>query len=199
MCVCVRAPVPPFFLLFRASSLAFGNCNGLAVVDYLQKTILLCMSTLDMYGAADPYQRLTRSPRRNRQSTSGNTHTHTSSILPLYTYTNQSPCSYIIRPIAIVTCFLFLCPLHLHSFLFFLLSFVPFCLLFPPRLDWSVRCKDVLWFLGIICLVVLVLINFSAGLIWSKPFSLDQYILIRLMVPLHMNYVQSTHIFIFNC
>ncbi|XP_077584985.1 syntaxin-binding protein 5-like isoform X11 [Stigmatopora nigra] len=50
--------------------LAFGNCNGLAVVDYLQKTILLCMSTLDLYGSADPYQRLTRSPRRNRQSTS---------------------------------------------------------------------------------------------------------------------------------
>ncbi|XP_056889170.1 syntaxin-binding protein 5-like isoform X9 [Takifugu flavidus] len=50
--------------------LAFGNCNGLAVVDYLQKTLLLCMSTLEMYGAADPYQRLTRSPRRNRQSTS---------------------------------------------------------------------------------------------------------------------------------
>uniref|UniRef100_A0A8D3A130 Syntaxin-binding protein 5-like n=1 Tax=Scophthalmus maximus TaxID=52904 RepID=A0A8D3A130_SCOMX len=57
--------------------LAFGNCNGLAVVDYLQKTILLCMSTLDLYGAADPYQRLTRSPRRNRQSTSGSAHTHT--------------------------------------------------------------------------------------------------------------------------
>ncbi|XP_058510280.1 syntaxin-binding protein 5-like isoform X12 [Solea solea] len=51
--------------------LAFGNCSGLVVVDYLQKTILLCMSTLDLYGAADPYQRLTRSPRRNRQSTSG--------------------------------------------------------------------------------------------------------------------------------
>ncbi|XP_076015282.1 syntaxin-binding protein 5-like isoform X2 [Genypterus blacodes] len=51
--------------------LAFGNCNGLAVVDYLQKTILLCVSTLDLYGATDPYQRLTRSPRRNRQSTSG--------------------------------------------------------------------------------------------------------------------------------
>ncbi|XP_069010827.1 syntaxin-binding protein 5-like isoform X12 [Embiotoca jacksoni] len=50
---------------------AFGNCYGLAVVDYLQKTILLCMSTLDLYGATDPYQRLTRSPRRNRQSTSG--------------------------------------------------------------------------------------------------------------------------------
>ncbi|XP_069010831.1 syntaxin-binding protein 5-like isoform X15 [Embiotoca jacksoni] len=49
---------------------AFGNCYGLAVVDYLQKTILLCMSTLDLYGATDPYQRLTRSPRRNRQSTS---------------------------------------------------------------------------------------------------------------------------------
>uniref|UniRef100_A0A8C6PXA5 Syntaxin-binding protein 5-like n=1 Tax=Nothobranchius furzeri TaxID=105023 RepID=A0A8C6PXA5_NOTFU len=51
--------------------LAFGNCNGLAVVDYLQKTVILCMSTVDLYGATDPYQRLTRSPRRNRQSTSG--------------------------------------------------------------------------------------------------------------------------------
>ncbi|XP_061782050.1 syntaxin-binding protein 5-like isoform X10 [Nerophis lumbriciformis] len=51
--------------------LALGNCNGLAVVDYMQKSLLLCMSTLDLYGAADPYQRLTRSPRRNRQSTSG--------------------------------------------------------------------------------------------------------------------------------
>uniref|UniRef100_A0A8C5CKQ4 Syntaxin binding protein 5L n=1 Tax=Gadus morhua TaxID=8049 RepID=A0A8C5CKQ4_GADMO len=51
--------------------LAFGNSNGLAVVDYLQKTLLLCLSTLDLYGAADPYQRLTRSPRKNRQSTSG--------------------------------------------------------------------------------------------------------------------------------
>uniref|UniRef100_A0A8C5BTM0 Syntaxin binding protein 5L n=1 Tax=Gadus morhua TaxID=8049 RepID=A0A8C5BTM0_GADMO len=65
--------------------LAFGNSNGLAVVDYLQKTLLLCLSTLDLYGAADPYQRLTRSPRKNRQSTSGraarrthaHTHTHT--------------------------------------------------------------------------------------------------------------------------
>uniref|UniRef100_A0A671RM27 Syntaxin-binding protein 5-like n=1 Tax=Sinocyclocheilus anshuiensis TaxID=1608454 RepID=A0A671RM27_9TELE len=50
--------------------LALGNCNGLAIVDYLQKTILLCMSTLELYGSADPFQRLTRSPRKNRQSTS---------------------------------------------------------------------------------------------------------------------------------
>ncbi|XP_042619697.1 syntaxin-binding protein 5-like isoform X9 [Cyprinus carpio] len=50
--------------------LALGNCNGLTVVDYLQKTILLCMSTLELYGSADPFQRLTRSPRKNRQSTS---------------------------------------------------------------------------------------------------------------------------------
>ncbi|KAM9709512.1 syntaxin-binding protein 5-like isoform 12-T12 [Menidia menidia] len=50
--------------------LAFGNGNGLAVVDYLQKAVLLCVSTVDLYGATDPYQRLTRSPRRNRQSTS---------------------------------------------------------------------------------------------------------------------------------
>uniref|UniRef100_A0A4W5MU17 Syntaxin binding protein 5L n=1 Tax=Hucho hucho TaxID=62062 RepID=A0A4W5MU17_9TELE len=47
--------------------LAFGTCNGLVVVDYIQKTILMCVSTLDLYGAADPYQRLTCSPRKNRQ------------------------------------------------------------------------------------------------------------------------------------
>ncbi|XP_037395463.1 syntaxin-binding protein 5-like isoform X12 [Pygocentrus nattereri] len=51
--------------------LAVGNCNGLAVVDYLQKTVILCMSTVELYGSADPFQRLTRSPRKNRQSTSG--------------------------------------------------------------------------------------------------------------------------------
>ncbi|XP_053536901.1 syntaxin-binding protein 5-like isoform X5 [Ictalurus punctatus] len=50
--------------------LAVGNCNGLAVVDYLQKTVIVCMSTLELYGSADPFQRLTRSPRKNRQSTS---------------------------------------------------------------------------------------------------------------------------------
>ncbi|XP_037395461.1 syntaxin-binding protein 5-like isoform X10 [Pygocentrus nattereri] len=50
--------------------LAVGNCNGLAVVDYLQKTVILCMSTVELYGSADPFQRLTRSPRKNRQSTS---------------------------------------------------------------------------------------------------------------------------------
>uniref|UniRef100_A0A3Q0S663 Syntaxin binding protein 5L n=2 Tax=Heroini TaxID=318529 RepID=A0A3Q0S663_AMPCI len=65
--------------------LAFGNCNGLAVVDYLQKTVILCMSTLDLYGSTDPYQRLTRSPRRNRQSTSE--HVSKFNYIPL------SPCS----------------------------------------------------------------------------------------------------------
>ncbi|XP_036400778.1 syntaxin-binding protein 5-like isoform X3 [Megalops cyprinoides] len=52
--------------------MALGNCNGLVVVDYLQKSILLCMSTLELYGSNDPYQRLTRSPRRSRQLTSDN-------------------------------------------------------------------------------------------------------------------------------
>ncbi|XP_021334413.1 syntaxin-binding protein 5-like isoform X17 [Danio rerio] len=59
--------------------LALGNCNGLAVVDYLQKTILLCMSTLELYGSADPFQRLTRSPRKNRQSTSDHVNGHCTS------------------------------------------------------------------------------------------------------------------------
>uniref|UniRef100_A0A671XRJ4 Syntaxin-binding protein 5-like n=1 Tax=Sparus aurata TaxID=8175 RepID=A0A671XRJ4_SPAAU len=76
--------------------LAFGNCNGLAVVDYMQKTILLCVSTLDLYGAADPYQRLTRSPRRNRQSTSGSIHlwhpsTHTCTHTTVQPHTKITP------------------------------------------------------------------------------------------------------------
>ncbi|XP_071289371.1 syntaxin-binding protein 5-like isoform X6 [Agelaius tricolor] len=50
---------------------AFGNCNGLAVVDFMQKTVLLSMGTLDLYGSSDPYQRQPRSPRKNRQFAAG--------------------------------------------------------------------------------------------------------------------------------
>uniref|UniRef100_A0A8B9I7V1 Syntaxin binding protein 5L n=1 Tax=Anser brachyrhynchus TaxID=132585 RepID=A0A8B9I7V1_9AVES len=46
---------------------AFGNCNGLAVVDFMQKTVLLSMGTLDLYGSSDPYQRQPRSPRKSKQ------------------------------------------------------------------------------------------------------------------------------------
>uniref|UniRef100_A0A8C8VKU1 Syntaxin-binding protein 5-like n=1 Tax=Pelusios castaneus TaxID=367368 RepID=A0A8C8VKU1_9SAUR len=51
---------------------AFGNCNGLAVVDFMQKTILLSMGTIDLYGSSDPYQRQPRSPRKNKQFTADN-------------------------------------------------------------------------------------------------------------------------------
>nr|XP_033797543.1 syntaxin-binding protein 5-like isoform X2 [Geotrypetes seraphini] len=50
---------------------AFGNCNGLAVVDFMQKTILLSMGTSDLYGSTDPYQRQPRSPRKSKQFTAG--------------------------------------------------------------------------------------------------------------------------------
>uniref|UniRef100_A0A8C0YND3 Syntaxin-binding protein 5-like n=1 Tax=Cyprinus carpio carpio TaxID=630221 RepID=A0A8C0YND3_CYPCA len=46
---------------------AFGNGNGLAVVDYLQKTLLLNMSTAELYGSTDPHHRQPRSPRKTRQ------------------------------------------------------------------------------------------------------------------------------------
>lgn len=191
MCLCVRALVPPFFLPFCASRLAFGNCNGLAVVDYLQKTILLCMSTLDMYGAADPYQRLTRSPRRNRQSTSGNTHTHThflntATIRPHKTVTMQPPHR------AYSHCHLISLLLSSTSSLLPLLSSV--CC---PRLSGLSsqiglislvgRTCCIFFFYGIICDVVHDLINSSAGLIWSKPLSLDQPVLIKLMAPSHIH------------
>ncbi|KAM9495395.1 syntaxin-binding protein 5a isoform 2-T2 [Clarias gariepinus] len=49
----------------------FGNTNGLVVVDYLQKTVLLNLSTVELYGSSDPYQRQPRSPRKSRQPSGG--------------------------------------------------------------------------------------------------------------------------------
>ncbi|XP_006263570.1 syntaxin-binding protein 5-like isoform X3 [Alligator mississippiensis] len=51
---------------------AFGNCNGLAVVDFMQKTVLLSMGTIDLYGSSDPYQRQPRSPRKSKQFAADN-------------------------------------------------------------------------------------------------------------------------------
>ncbi|XP_053312984.1 syntaxin-binding protein 5-like isoform X3 [Spea bombifrons] len=51
---------------------AFGNCHGLSVVDYIQKSVLLSMGTMDLYGSSDPYQRQPRSPRKNKQLASDN-------------------------------------------------------------------------------------------------------------------------------
>uniref|UniRef100_A0A674C6Y3 Syntaxin-binding protein 5-like n=1 Tax=Salmo trutta TaxID=8032 RepID=A0A674C6Y3_SALTR len=50
---------------------AFGNSNGLAVVDYLQKILLLNMGTSELYSPSDPYQRQPRSPRKKRQPSGG--------------------------------------------------------------------------------------------------------------------------------
>ncbi|XP_043119529.1 syntaxin-binding protein 5 isoform X4 [Puntigrus tetrazona] len=50
---------------------AFGNGSGLAVVDYLQKTLLLNVSTAELYGSTDPHHRQPRSPRKTRQLSAG--------------------------------------------------------------------------------------------------------------------------------
>ncbi|XP_062906719.1 syntaxin-binding protein 5-like isoform X9 [Mobula hypostoma] len=50
----------------------FGNCNGLAVVDFMQKTILLSMGTIELYGTSDPFQRHLKSPRKSKQLTAEN-------------------------------------------------------------------------------------------------------------------------------
>jgi len=55
-------------------SVVFGNSNGLAVVDYLQKALLLHMATSELYSPADPYQRQPRSPRKVRQPSGGELH-----------------------------------------------------------------------------------------------------------------------------
>ncbi|XP_064847397.1 syntaxin-binding protein 5-like isoform X2 [Oncorhynchus masou masou] len=51
--------------------IVFGNSNGLAVVDYLQRTVLLNLGTVELYGSNDPYQRQARSPRKARQPAGG--------------------------------------------------------------------------------------------------------------------------------
>uniref|UniRef100_A0AAV2K998 Syntaxin-binding protein 5-like n=1 Tax=Knipowitschia caucasica TaxID=637954 RepID=A0AAV2K998_KNICA len=48
-------------------NVVFGNSNGLAVVDYIQKTVVLNLGTVELYGCNDPYQRQPRSPRKSRQ------------------------------------------------------------------------------------------------------------------------------------
>ncbi|XP_066524925.1 syntaxin-binding protein 5 isoform X5 [Hoplias malabaricus] len=51
---------------------AFGNGNGLAVVDFLQKTLLLNMSTAELYSSSDPHQKQPRSPRKAKQPSGDN-------------------------------------------------------------------------------------------------------------------------------
>ncbi|RXM34831.1 Syntaxin-binding protein 5 [Acipenser ruthenus] len=52
-------------------NVVFGNSNGLAIIDYLQKTVLINLGTLELYGSNDPYQRQPRSPRKTRQPSGG--------------------------------------------------------------------------------------------------------------------------------
>lgn len=54
----------------------FGNSEGLAVVDYLQKTLILSMSVSELHVPAE-----LRSPRKSQHPSGGEhppTHTHTS-------------------------------------------------------------------------------------------------------------------------
>ena len=44
-------------------SMAYGNESGLVVIDMLQRSQLLVLGTPDLYGQADPYQRVPRSPK----------------------------------------------------------------------------------------------------------------------------------------
>ncbi|KAJ6658349.1 hypothetical protein lerEdw1_020621 [Lerista edwardsae] len=50
---------------------AFGNSSGLAVVDFMQKTTLLSMGSVELCRSADPYQRQLCSPRKSKQFTAG--------------------------------------------------------------------------------------------------------------------------------
>uniref|UniRef100_A0A669D0E6 Syntaxin binding protein 5 n=1 Tax=Oreochromis niloticus TaxID=8128 RepID=A0A669D0E6_ORENI len=74
----------------------FGNSNGLAVVDYLQKTLLFHMGTSELYSPSDPFQRQPRSPRKAKPS-GGELHSTSSTTLaadPLSSYIN-GPCTHL--------------------------------------------------------------------------------------------------------
>lgn len=66
----VLLPLRPS-LLQLLPRLVFGNSNGLTVVDYIQKTVVLNLGTVELYGSNDPYQRQPRSPRKTRQPSGG--------------------------------------------------------------------------------------------------------------------------------
>uniref|UniRef100_A0A3P9PR74 Syntaxin-binding protein 5-like n=1 Tax=Poecilia reticulata TaxID=8081 RepID=A0A3P9PR74_POERE len=59
----------------------FGNSNGLAVVDYVQKTLLLNLGTSELYSPSDPCQRQPRSPRKPHIPTASS---HMSRLSNLY-------------------------------------------------------------------------------------------------------------------
>lgn len=61
----------PVYFFLLPQRVVFGNGNGLVVVDYLQKTLLLNVSTAELYGSSDPHQRQPRSPRKARQPSGG--------------------------------------------------------------------------------------------------------------------------------
>uniref|UniRef100_A0A4W6F139 Syntaxin-binding protein 5-like n=1 Tax=Lates calcarifer TaxID=8187 RepID=A0A4W6F139_LATCA len=72
----------------------FGNSNGLAVVDYLQKTLLLNMGTSELYSPSDPYQRQPRSPRKARQPSGGELHSNNHTLcLISFSVGSTSPCN----------------------------------------------------------------------------------------------------------
>uniref|UniRef100_A0A8C6XDT4 Syntaxin binding protein 5L n=1 Tax=Naja naja TaxID=35670 RepID=A0A8C6XDT4_NAJNA len=73
--MCVDGELPQQITSLAVNSayglVAFGNCNGLVVVDFMQKTKLLSIGSFDLYGLSDPYQRQPRSPRRSKQFSAG--------------------------------------------------------------------------------------------------------------------------------
>uniref|UniRef100_S4RZ55 V-SNARE coiled-coil homology domain-containing protein n=1 Tax=Petromyzon marinus TaxID=7757 RepID=S4RZ55_PETMA len=74
---------------------ALGTCSGLVVVDVLQRSILLSLSCLDLYGSSDPYQRQPKSPRKSKQLAADNFNMKAVSVNspPLSTppYTSTAP------------------------------------------------------------------------------------------------------------
>ncbi|RWS07834.1 syntaxin-binding protein 5-like isoform X9, partial [Dinothrombium tinctorium] len=61
---------PPYkitSLTLNSSSnlLAYGNENGLVIIDLIQKSIVVNIATFELYGTADPFQRYLKSPKRS--------------------------------------------------------------------------------------------------------------------------------------
>ncbi|XP_075228218.1 syntaxin-binding protein tomosyn [Lycorma delicatula] len=61
----VPGPITALTINSSYGLMAYGNESGIVIVDIVQKCSLLNIGTPDLYGSADPYQRVPRSPKRN--------------------------------------------------------------------------------------------------------------------------------------
>lgn len=76
------------FKLLSYSSLLFGTDESIVAVDYVSRSILLNISTVDLYGASDPFQRGQKSPKKKNESDDTNQNETVCLLISLFVTVN---------------------------------------------------------------------------------------------------------------